>query len=187
MTSLRACAAATLAAAVAAACGSPPRSTEHLSAGSPQSAPPAWTLSPYAFGPVRIGGTLNDLNRVLGETLRPAYDVNDECDYVRPAAFPPGVSAMLLKDIVVRIDVESPAVRTAEGLGVDDAEADVVARYGGRAVVSAHKYTGPQGHYVTIADAGDPTRLTIFETDGMRVERFRAGLVPAVQFVEGCS
>ncbi|MGQ0538137.1 MAG: hypothetical protein ACT4R6_04255 [Gemmatimonadaceae bacterium] len=50
-----------------------------------------------------------------------------------------------------------------------------------------HKYTGPTGHYVIVQTTGDTLHRLIFETDGSRVVRFRAGRSPAVDYVEGCS
>ena len=32
-----------------------------------------------------------------------------------------------------------------------------------------------------------PARRLIFETDGQRVVRYRAGITPAVKYVEGCA
>ena len=33
----------------------------------------------------------------------------------------------------------------------------------------------------------DSARRLIFETDGQRVVRYRAGITPAVEYVEGCA
>jgi hypothetical protein len=136
---------------------------------------------------VRFGMTVAALDAALGDTLRPQYLDGGTCAYVRPAAFPPGVSAMVWADTVVRIDVETAGTVTPEGAGVGDAEAKVLALYGARAVVTPHKYTGPEGHYVTIGEPSDTARLLLFETDGRTVVRFRAGRASAVQLVEGCS
>ena len=57
--------------------------------------------------------------------------------------------------------------------------------YSGRVTVEPHKYIN--GHYLIIApETSDSTRI-IFETDGARVTSVRAGLLPAVAWVEGCS
>ncbi|HEX5632974.1 MAG TPA: hypothetical protein VFX50_07085 [Gemmatimonadales bacterium] len=153
-------------------------------------APPAdgaRVLTPFALGEVRIGMTVAELNAALGDSLRPGYEVNETCDIVRPASFPPGVSAMVERDTIVRIDVEAAGIVTPEGAGVGDAESKVLGLYGARAAVTPHKYTGPEGHYITVTEPTDSARLTIFETDGRTVHRYRAGTVPAVQYVEGCA
>ena len=146
----------------------------------------AWTVTPTGVGPVRFGSSLAQLNAALGDTLRPKYDVNDECDHLQPAAFPMGMSLMIERDTIVRVDVDTAGIRTREGAQVGDTEQDVLALYGSRVEVQPHKYTGPEGHYLVIRDPADTLRLLIFETDGHRVERYRAGLRPAVEYIEGC-
>ena len=94
---------------------------------------------------------------------------------------------MIVDDTVARVEVTSGDVKTAEGAGIGDAESDVVTLYQGRVEVQPHKYTGPQGHYVVVTPPGDSLHRIIFETDGQKVLRYRAGRVPAVQYVEGCA
>jgi hypothetical protein len=147
----------------------------------------AWVLDATSFGPVKTGMSLADLNRELHEQLVPAYEISTTCDHVDPATFPDGVIVMIENDSVARFDVENPAVRTREGAGVGDLEADVVRRYGSRIAVTPHKYSGPEGHYLTVTTPGDTLDLIIFETDGQKVLSMRAGRRPAVEYVEGCA
>lgn len=147
----------------------------------------SWVLDAASFGKVKTGITLEAMNQLLGEQLVPAYQMSATCDHVDPASFPDGVIVMIENDTVARFDVENPAIRTREGAGVGDLEADVVRRYGSSIRVSPHKYTGPEGHYLTVTPASDSLHLIIFETDGQRVTTMRAGLRPAVEYVEGCA
>lgn len=149
--------------------------------------PAALTVSPEGVGAVRIGATLAQLNAALGEQLRPAYDVNPECDYVDPAALPPGIALMVDQDTIVRIDVDTTGIPTAEGAVVGDTEARVLELYAGRVTVQPHKYTGPEGHYLVVTWPADTLHLLIFETDGKKVLNYRAGIRPAVEYVEGCA
>jgi hypothetical protein len=89
---------------------------------------------------------------------------------------------------VVRADVDSPAVRTAAGAEVGMSEADVRGLYPGGLRVQPHKYD-PKGRYLVVQETtpADSARRLIFETDGQRVVRYRAGITPAVEFVEGCA
>lgn len=87
---------------------------------------------------------------------------------------------------IERVDVDSAGVLTAEGAGVGDAEANVIALYRGRVSVQPHKYTGPRGHYLIVTSTGDTLHRIVFETDGQRVVNYRAGRRPAVDYVEGC-
>ena len=150
-------------------------------------APGTWTVDAEGIGRVRTGITVAALGETLGTEITPVYDFNPSCTHVKPAALPSGVALMIVSDTVARVEVTSGDVKTAEGAGIGDAESDVVALYQGRNEVQPHKYTGPEGHYVVVTPAGDSLHQIIFETDGQKVLRYRAGRVPAVQLVEGCA
>jgi hypothetical protein len=172
-----------------AACSSPPPAKDAEQPASPDTpAVSSWTVTPRAFGTVQVGWTVAELNAALGDTLRPTYEISDDCDHLMPAALPKGTSLMVIQDTVVRIDVYNAGILTPEGAGVGDTEARLREIYGARAVVTPHKYTGPEGHYVTVMDpAADSVHMTIFETDGAKVLQYRAGVAPGVQYVEGCA
>ena len=171
-----------------AACSAPRPAAEARPPAPPAAKPVSdWVLTPGAFGPVQIGWTVAQLNAALGDSLQPTYEISDQCDQLAPAAFPTGTSVMVLGDTVVRVDVYEAGILTPEGVGVGDTEARLLEVYGSRAAVTPHKYSGPEGHYVTVPDAKDPRRMTIFETDGVTVLDYRAGIAPGVQFVEGCA
>lgn len=150
-------------------------------------AAPAWVVSATGIGRVRIGWSVAQLNQALGEQLKPTYEVSDQCDHLRPAGLPAGVSLMVVLDTVVRVDVDTTGVPTAEGAGVGDTEARILALYRGRIRVEPHKYTGPEGHYLIVTIPSDTLSRIIFETDGHTVQNYRAGRRPAVEFVEGCA
>ncbi len=106
----------------------------------------------------------------------------EECVYAK-APEAPGLLIMLVDGKVARIDVIEPSVATAAGARVGDAEARIHELYSGRTRVEPHKYT--DGHYLVVDAA--PGRRLVFETDGTRVTRYRAGAIPQVDWVEGCS
>lgn len=192
-----------------AACGSgadgePPPTPDSIAAAAPEGAPapapaptpaeqPAWALRVDGAGPLRVGMTFDEARAALGGDLRMsdlpagADEGPDRCDYPTSAQLPPGVAVMVQGGRVVRVEVDSGGVPTAEGARIGDTEARVQALYPGRVTVSPHKYT--DGHYLTVRPAApsDTTHLLVFETDGRVVERFRAGQKPQVQYVEGCS
>src|SRR4051812_17595881 len=64
----------------------------------------AWNVTPDGIGSIRVGMSVDDIRRVAGETTMPSAAA--ECSYVRPAAAPPGVSVMLARGEVARIDVD---------------------------------------------------------------------------------
>jgi hypothetical protein len=155
----------------------------------PPAVPPAaaWAVTPAGIGSVKFGWSVAELNTALGEQLKPTYEVSSECDYLRPASFPQGVSLMVIKDTVMRVDVDTTGVPTGAGAGVGDTEARVLSLYGDRIKVEPHKYTGPVGHYLVVSPLNAPNFRIIFETDGKVVLSYRAGRLPAVEFVEGCA
>lgn len=148
------------------------------------STPPQWIVRADGIGPLRVGVPLATASRTLGEELRVTQA---GCDHVNPTTMPDGILLMVIDDTVARIEVDSAGIRTVEGAQVGDSESRVLELYGARARIEPHKYTYPDGHYVVIAPPSDTLHRLIFETFKGRVTRYRAGRVPAVQLVEGCS
>jgi hypothetical protein len=146
--------------------------------------PPQWVVRPDGIGPLRMGVSLAEGARLLGE---PLSVVNDECDHVNPTKMPDGVLLMVIEDTLVRVQIDSAGIRTVEGAQVGDSESRILELYGARARIEPHKYSYPEGHYVVVTPPGDSVHRTIFETFKGRVTKYRAGRLPAVQYVEGCS
>ena len=141
-------------------------------------------MRPDGIGPLRVGVTLAEVTRSLGE---PLSVVNEECDHVNPTRMPEGILLMIIEDTLVRVQIDSAGVRTVEGAQVGDSESRILELYGARARIEPHKYTYPDGHYVVVTPPGDTLHRIIFETLKGRVTTYRSGRVPAVQYVEGCS
>jgi len=147
-------------------------------------APGLWLVSARGIGPVAAGMRFATAAPLLG--VPASVDTgSDACAYVRPAQGPAGVSLMVHGGEVARVQVDSGDVRTTEGARIGDSEARIDSLYHGRVTSSPHKYTS--GHYLTVKPVGAevPYRL-VFETDGARVTRYRAGRLPEVEWVEGC-
>ncbi len=185
-----------LAALALAACGRPDQAPADHSAkdASASTAPAAtdsvpgagaWQLSEAGIGPVRVGMTVAEASALVpGSGPHPA---TEECAYVGLSGLPAGVSLMTEGGRIVRVDVDdSSAVATTRGARVGWTEARVLALYPG-ARVQPHKYE--DGHYlVAIPGApADTVHRIVFETARGVVTRFRGGVVPAVEYVEGCS
>lgn len=94
---------------------------------------------------------------------------------------------MIIGDRVARVDVQDSTVQTSLGARIGDTEAAIRTKYAGRVAATPHKYS--DGKYLTVSPASpsDSTYRLVFETDGQHVTRYRAGLLPAVGWVEGCS
>jgi hypothetical protein len=142
-----------------------------------------WVVTATSFGPIRFGMSLAEANAAFDGTF--AADIS-ECDYAK-ISLPAGTRVMIESGRVARVDVtDSSAVTTAEGARIGDSEERIQALYPGRVTVQPHKYTN--GHYLVVKPAaGDTMSQIIFETDGARVTRFRAGVLPPVAWVEGCA
>jgi hypothetical protein len=108
------------------------------------------------------------------------------CIYFR-AARAPGMQFVFLDRHLVRIEVDSGTAATVEHVRIGATEEQVEAAYPGRVTVTDASYTG--GHFLTVSaeDGADSVRKLVFETDGKRVVRFRTGLRPAVDWIEGCN
>jgi len=145
----------------------------------------AWTVTPDGIGAIRVGMTLDELRRVAGDM--PPANSGADCRYVRPSAVPPGVSVMLARGQVARVDVDSSGVHSDAGVGVGDSARRVTDAYAGRLTEVPHKYV-PGGQYLEVRSTSpaDSLRRMVFETENGRVTRFRSGRVPEVEWVERC-
>jgi hypothetical protein len=146
------------------------------------------SLSEDGLGQIQIGMNLDDAVNVglLNEnpTMKPT------CDFVFPAVgagIPDGVSVMVVQGKVARIDIDTGSVTTEDGAKIGDTEDAIRTMYDGDVQIEPHKFISG-GHYMVVA--GDSTSLgkaIVFETDGQRVTSFRAGRLPEVKWVEGCT
>jgi hypothetical protein len=146
--------------------------------------PVQWRLSETGIGAVKVGMTVAEAAAAL--SLPPAAPDTQACAYVGLGGLPDGVSLMTESGRIVRVDVgDSSAVATTRGARVGWTEAQVLAAYPG-ARVEPHKYE--DGHYlVAIPGApADTLHRIVFETARGVVTRFRGGVAPAVEYVEGC-
>lgn len=142
-------------------------------------------VSAQGAGPVRVGMTVAEARQATGEATVTEDSINRECDYVRLSGLPEGISLMVVEGIVSRIDVRSPGITTAEGARIGDSESRIDSLYGNSVVRQPHEYT--DGSYLIVPATGDTSYQLVFETDGNAVTTYRAGLMPMVQWVEGCS
>jgi hypothetical protein len=130
--------------------------------------------------------SIDDLQKAAG-SLPTTPNAMAECTYVRPPSAPPGVSIMLARGQVARVDVDSSGVRTDAGIAVGDSSVRVSQAYVGRATTAPHKYVAG-GQYFTVRPISpeDSTFRIVFETENGRVTRFRSGRIPEVEWVERC-
>ena len=176
-------------AVLAVACGrgadAPPPPADTTAAATPAPADTSadpWTVGLSGAGGVAFGTPASDAAAALGGQWT---DTTGACAYLRPGRGPAGLAFMVEQGRIVRVDVDSAGVATAEGATVGMAEAEVRARYPGIRVMP-HKYE-PAGRYLVVSGtAADSALRLVFETHGARVVRYRAGQVPQVEYVERC-
>jgi hypothetical protein len=144
-------------------------------------------VSEDGLGQLQIGMTLTEAVNMGLLNERP--DLKQTCDFVFPAVgagIPDGVGVMVVKGKVARIDVDTGAVTTEEGAKIGDTEDRIKSLYGDDLQIKPHKYT--DGHYMIVkSDSAASGKEIVFETDGQKVTMFRAGRLPEVELVEGCS
>jgi hypothetical protein len=154
----------------------------------PPPASPTYTVTEHGIGPLRAGMTFAEASAALGGALRiPAGVDTTGCDYLVWSDGPPGVHVMFDEHHIARVDVDTTSVATAAGARVGDDEARIKRLYPGQVTVTQHKYE--DGHYLTVVPPApaDKRYRIIFETARGRVTRYRAGMTPSVEYVEGCS
>lgn len=169
----------------------PAAGSENPPATSPQTPTPApWTVTEFGIGPLRAGMTVPEAARMVGGSFAAPAGGAESCSYAIWREAPAGVTVMLDKGLVARVDVaRSPVVATSTGARIGDTEARIKELYKGRVAVTPHEYT--DGHYLTVTpppgSGDDRSYRLVFETDGNRVTRYRAGKQPQVEWVESCS
>src|SRR5919109_3596113 len=141
-----------------------------------------WVAQFDRVGPLRIGMSITEVSKVLGERIElPADPRERRCVYMAPNR-PKGLALMIVDDRLARIDIESRSFPTREGVRVGDSETSVMKVYGARLQVTPHHYSAPEGNYLTIrANAGALGMR--FETYKGRVSVFYVGAFPQIEYV----
>ncbi len=145
-------------------------------------------ITTKGFGPVLAGMTVAEASKALGVRLVSEHQpVDENCSYVNPERGFPGLSFMVIDGHIARVDVESKTYTTPSGARVGDTEARIKSLYKDQLKIEPHRYV--DGHYLIFVpkDAADKDYRIIFETDGKRVTHIRAGRLPEVEYIEGCS
>ncbi|HEX6575437.1 MAG TPA: hypothetical protein VF042_10755 [Gemmatimonadaceae bacterium] len=143
-----------------------------------------WEVTYSGMGTIRAGMSVDEL-KIVSRDQYSIPDKLDECAYVRPKTGHKGVSLMIIKGEVARVDITEGNTATVEGAKIGDSESRIKSLYGDRVKVMPHKYTS--GHYLVVTPPSGGENRIVFETDGSKVTRYRAGREPEVEFVEGCS
>jgi hypothetical protein len=139
----------------------------------------AQTLSPDGYGKIAFGQRLSAVERQLGQRASPR-PADPACSMVTFKRYP-DVRFMVENGVITRADANR-IVRNSAGItarmSVKDAQ-----RHRPALKVGPHKYD-ENGQYLTLAQGKD--RALIFEASKGKLQRMRAGIKPAVEYVETC-
>jgi hypothetical protein len=138
-------------------------------------------LSLNGFGSVRFGTRLSEVERQLGAKAEPLGDSDPACSSVRFRSLP-GARLMVESGVVTRADADTGTPNSL-GLAVGDTLERARKDHQGLEM-GPHKYL-PTGHYLTFPSP-DGSAAIILEVDESVITKIRAGLQPAVGYVEVC-
>ena len=148
-------------------------------------------LALNGIGPIRVGMTVDEASRAAGVRLVKSYTpLNEEfCSYFKPQGEPKGISFMVTKGRLVRVDISNEQVTSIKGAKIGDTEEQIFSLYPGQIRVIKNPL-GSRGNNLTFVprDAADSNYRLIFQTgNDRRVKYFRSGQLPQVEYIEGCS
>lgn len=143
----------------------------------------------FGHGQLRWGMTPGEMQSAFqpGTLSRPAgVGTEDTCHYLIPGNAQGDVRLMVEEGRFVRAEYLTPATEAPGGGKVGWTAAQVRAAYGDRVEETPHKYEDGALYLRIRAPEGDGVLL--FETDaGGTVTRWRLGVAPQVDYVEGCA
>lgn len=148
------------------------------------------------IGPVSTGMTLAQAEAALGSPLvSTAGAPNESCFYVVSEVDSNSPRLMVVtgvdgfgENVIARIELLE-GQQTASGIRIGSTKAEVLAAYGDQIEATPHKYTSDEGgEYLTFVpnDPPDANYRLVMEVLDDQVTQIRSGLLPAVEWVEGC-
>ncbi len=147
------------------------------------------TVGFQGFGPAHFGDGEAAVRLAWGRPLKAAGGEPESCLQLFPDPPPDkgfGTSFMLVEGRFVRFDVDQDLFPAPGGGRVGSPEADLLQRYAGRIEQLPHKYVEGAKYFSVRAPEGEAKLIFEISPQG-RAQRWRIGLPPAVDYVEGCS
>lgn len=152
-------------------------------------------LTLRSMGPLALGMTVDEAAAAGIDITVDSGASTDGCRYGTVADDPSSPFLMIVDDLdgladdtIVRIELAEGS-STRSGIGIGSTKDEVLAAYGDQIEISPHHYTFEEGgEYLTFVpnDASDADYRLVMETLNDEVTQIRAGLLPAVEWVEGC-
>ena len=139
-------------------------------------------MTATSYGQIEFGDKLDVVEARLGERAPVIVDSDEiHCRLVEFKAYP-HVIFMIEEGAVTRAESSMP-VPTSVGFTVG-ASLDAIKRRIPSVEIEPHQYD-PDGHYLTFKNVDGKAAILMEEAAG-KVTNVRGGLIPAVQYVEGC-
>lgn len=146
----------------------------------------ALELNSKGVGNIYLTQHVKDIQRVLGEDFyknRPLDEEDIRCHYVEPETISPPVNLMIEAEKLTRIDIFSEEIASPKGLHIGDSEELIYKKFGVEIEKKDHPYMGKDGAYLIIDMGGSKL---LFETFNKKIQSFRIGIEPAINYIEGC-
>jgi hypothetical protein len=135
--------------------------------------------------------TVAEASRAAGVRLvktLSAGRTEEYCSYFEPQGEPKGIAFMVIEGRIVRVDISNERVTTIRGIKIGDPEKKIVKLYPPEQIQVVTGLIGGRMKRFTFVprDAADRNYRLIFDTGRNRVDRFRSGKLPEVEYIEGC-
>ncbi|WP_293156661.1 MULTISPECIES: hypothetical protein [unclassified Microcoleus] len=149
-------------------------------------------LALNGISPIRVGMTVDEASRAAGVRFVKTQSggrTEEFCSYFEPQGGPKGISFMVTKSRIARIDINNNLrFTTIKGAKIGDTEDRIFSLYPGQIKATPHPYVSRppyNGKYLTFVpkDAADKNYRIIFETSKNRVDSFRSGQLPEVEYI----
>ena len=167
----------------------PAAAAETAPPAAPEASPPSGQTSFAGYGEMRFGNTIEQAKAAWGGELNGAPSAGSSCHYLSPkwVKAPSDFAFMMEEGKFVRYDVGTDK-ETAPGGGKVGMSVDQLKTlYGDKLQSAPHKYV-QGGQNLSVAGPGTPPSKLVFEADAAgKVTAWRLGIVPQVDYVEGCS
>ena len=150
-------------------------------------------LAINGIGQIRVGMTVDEASRAAGVKLVFLASGPDaySCSYFKPQVEPQGISFIVTKGRIARVDISNERMATIRGAKIGDTEDRIISLYPEQIQVTKHPFPlrpNENRKHLTFVpkDASDKNYRIIFETGNNRVYHLRSGKLPEVGYIEGC-
>jgi hypothetical protein len=136
------------------------------------------------IGVVKVGATAWESLQGLDELV--LGEDSAECSMVRLQSADCGLSMMLSRGRIERIDIDQGEYRTADGFGIGTTETELRRFYGTRLQSAPNHYSEGVLDMWVDGSVNGQRRSLLFVVANGKVESFRAGQAAAVALIEHC-